>query len=253
MSSLNQTLLNLGFDQSEIDLYQASLKNGPQTAEELSVLTALSKIKTLAALSALLEKGLMSSVDRDQNKYFSAEHPDRLVEYARLNAQSALIAIKEIEKEKAVLEAGMSDEKPTVRFFEGKEGLHQMINEYNQMKDKQAMLIYPIDSVIDIFTDQERVSQREKRLLLNIETESIITTGKNLLDSAPKSDRIYLDQNKFPISSDIEIFDNKVMIASMSYPLHGVIIESQEIANSMRTVFKLAQLGAKQNRIIEKE
>mgnify|MGYP001377386454 CR=1 FL=1 len=44
---------------------------------------------------------------------------------------------------------------------------------------------------------------------------------------------------------DIEIYDNKVMIASWKEKL-GIIIESQEISDAMKKIFELAWLGAKQ-------
>jgi len=48
------------------------------------------------------------------------------------------------------------------------------------------------------------------------------------------------------VPTDIEIYNNKVMIASWKEKL-GIIIESQEIATTLRSVFKLALTEAKKH------
>jgi hypothetical protein len=48
----------------------------------------------------------------------------------------------------------------------------------------------------------------------------------------------------FPVPADIEIYNNKVMIASWKEKL-GIIIESEEIATTLRSVFKLALTEAR--------
>ena len=56
---------------------------------------------------------------------------------------------------------------------------------------------------------------------------------------------ILLPKDKFPFSNEINIFGNKLFIASYR-DLLAVIIESEEIVRTQRTIFELAWLGAKQ-------
>ena len=51
-------------------------------------------------------------------------------------------------------------------------------------------------------------------------------------------------KDKFDITPDIEIYDNKVTIASWREKL-GIIIESAEVAHAMKKVFELAFAEAK--------
>jgi hypothetical protein len=64
-------------------------------------------------------------------------------------------------------------------------------------------------------------------------------------DSQELRETVLVDQARFPFKNEINIFGNKVMIASY-HDLMGVIIESQEIATTQRSIFELAWLGAKQ-------
>lgn len=52
-----------------------------------------------------------------------------------------------------------------------------------------------------------------------------------------------VDKERFPFKNEINIFGNKIMIASYR-DLMGVIIESKEIADTQRAIFELAWLGA---------
>ena len=63
-------------------------------------------------------------------------------------------------------------------------------------------------------------------------------------DKAEYRETFLVPQDKFSLPTDIEIYGNKVMFASWREKL-GVIIESQEIATTLRSVFKLALEEAK--------
>jgi len=54
---------------------------------------------------------------------------------------------------------------------------------------------------------------------------------------------ILVPENQFRFSPEINIYDNKVMIASWREKL-GIIIESAEIADAMKKIFELSWLGA---------
>ena len=55
---------------------------------------------------------------------------------------------------------------------------------------------------------------------------------------------VLVPKDKYCFSPEINIYDNKVMIASWREKL-GIIIESEEIADAMKKIYELAWLGAK--------
>ena len=50
----------------------------------------------------------------------------------------------------------------------------------------------------------------------------------------------FVPKEKFPFSSDIAIYDNKVAISSLKGKLIGVIIESDSITKTLKSLFYLA-------------
>ena len=66
----------------------------------------------------------------------------------------------------------------------------------------------------------------------------------HLHDEAEKRETVFVPASTYNFSPEINIYDNKVMIASWREKL-GIIIESQEIADAMKKTYDLAWIGAK--------
>ena len=65
------------------------------------------------------------------------------------------------------------------------------------------------------------------------------------MEATPKlTIRRFIPKDKFPLSSSIIIYDNKVGIVSLKGKLIGVIIENKEISNTLRSIFNIAWDGA---------
>ena len=63
-------------------------------------------------------------------------------------------------------------------------------------------------------------------------------------DLAEKREMALIPKDKYNFSPEINIYDNKVMIASWKEQL-GIIIESKEIADAMKKIYELAWAEAK--------
>lgn len=67
-------------------------------------------------------------------------------------------------------------------------------------------------------------------------------------DKKEKRELAIVDKKEYPIPTEIDVYNNKVMIASWREKL-GVIIESQEIADTLKTIFKLAYKEASKRKV----
>ena len=63
-------------------------------------------------------------------------------------------------------------------------------------------------------------------------------------DKEEKREIAFVPKDKYYFSPEINIYDNKVMIASWREKL-GIIIESAEIADAMKKIYELAWSEAK--------
>jgi hypothetical protein len=63
-------------------------------------------------------------------------------------------------------------------------------------------------------------------------------------DAEEARESLLVPESEYSFHPEINVFDNKVTIASLREKL-GIIIESAEIADAMKKIFELAWLGAK--------
>lgn len=242
--TLDSALHLLQFSKSEIVLYKQALQLGIASKEELITITGQSKLTFEASANALIEKSLLTKVQTNATFQYSAEKPEKLVAYAKDYLQSIQSAISTVEDQQPVLEGSMADEKPIVRFFEGKQGLKSMLNEFNQMQGDEALLFYSPENVHEIFSEEELANQQTKFIQKKISARSICFSHNPELRSTENVEKFFVDKTEFPFDLDLEVYDNKVAIASLGEQKHGVIIESESIARAFKQIHKLAELGA---------
>lgn len=197
-------------------------------------------------LQTLEKKGLVSETKTGRDVRYNAEPPERLETYIEQQKASLedkkrvlkdyLPQIKSLQRE--------SGERPVVRFFEGKEGVVSTNNElfklYDEPKrDNDVYLIYPLDLVERIFSEEDLIPIREKRKKQNVKAHSIYTSKKGARKSSQLSERIIIDEKKYPVFSDITIYGDYTRIAILGKHISGVVIKSNEVAETLRSLFKL--------------
>lgn len=244
-----EQLQKLGLSAKESALYLAALELGPGTAQELAQKTGLRRPTVYFTIEQLKKRGLMSSFEKGKKTFFAAESPQNLE--TLLNAER-----KTIEEGERVLTSllpqlsGMFDatgERPRVRFFEGKEGLKAMQEDFLRTRDKKIENFFSYDNVTSVFTLEEQSAYRKRRVAKKITGRGIYTRKEGpLKEGIEMADIRWVPADTFSFSSDIVIYGSKVAMTSLKGKLMGVIIESKEIAETMRGIFELAWEGAAQ-------
>ncbi|MBI2109036.1 MAG: hypothetical protein HYT93_02530 [Parcubacteria group bacterium] len=247
-------LQEFGLSENEARVYLASLEIGKATAEEISKHAGVKRPTTYVQIESLMQKGLLSSFDEGKKTYFAAESPEHLERIIIAKKTETARKEKELEKllpdlKKIFEHAGV---RPRVRFFEGKEGLLTIREEMLKAKNKEWFIIYSHDALSAVFSDKERDAYSKKRIANNIHSKIIYTnkegkfTNEDIKLTQKLTERKYFPQEKLNLSSDMIIFDNKVVLMALKEKLFGVIIESDEITKSMKSVFAVVwEVGEK--------
>lgn len=243
-------LTALGLSEKEAQVYLSLLELGKDTVQHISNKSGVNRATTYFILDSLLKQGLASTFEQGKKTFYSAEPPEELIkiiekEEAELKRKNKLF--QELLPElKSIY--NLAEEKPTVRFFEGKEGLKAMQDHFLLSKATVLHEIYPVDSLESAFTKEELDAQKNQRIERKIESKVLTATAHQdqLAKGHAQADpnRPMIDAETFPITADIGIYDSIVSIASLEGKLYGVMIESKEIADSLRSVFELALIGA---------
>lgn len=246
--TMEKELQQLGLSDKESKTYLASLELGSSPVQKIARKSGLKRPTTYFAIESLIKKGLMTSFEKGKKRYFVAESPERLVSLIALQQKKA----RALEEDLRKVLPGLNDifnltgERPKVRFFEGKEGLRAIQDDFLKTEDKNIENIYPRDDFIKVFSEAERKEYVAKLRKKKIKVRTIYTSQNkpDKLVPNPYAERKFAAYEKFPFSADITIYGDKVAIGTFKGKLVGVIIESKEISETLRLVFDLAWKSA---------
>jgi sugar-specific transcriptional regulator TrmB len=245
---LEKDLQEIGLQDKEAKVYLAALELGQSTVQKIAQKAEIKRPTTYFIIEGLMSRGLVSSFYQGKKQYFVAENPERLMEMLEKEKQE--IGLRQ-ERFKALLPQLASinnrhKDKPVVKYYEGKDGIMSMVEEYMKAsRGQEAYLAYSRDVVDAVFKPEELEAINRHRLDNKIRTRAIYSWKKGDLPSDQDSDKVKVSDGAFPFSCDIAIYTDKVRIASLKDRLVGVLIEDKEIAKTLQSIFKLARLGAK--------
>lgn len=247
-------LKKIGLSENESRAYLALLELGPATAQEISKKSGIKRATTYVQLETLTKLGLVTSFEKaPKNKnganktFFRIEDPEHLakiIEREQKLASERDRALKEILPELGRLYLS-SGERPRVRFFEGIEGVKTMLKETFKIKpeEKEVVAIISLDEFLELFPQlsDEYTPERVRR---GIKSRVIYTSSHGPIlkefDAKLLRESRFLLKEKLPFASDINVYGNEVAISVVkgTRPF-GVILESKEIADSVRALFNL--------------
>lgn len=251
-------LKKLGLSDKEAKIYLTSLQRGPETAPTLAKQAEIVRPTTYVVIDGLVKKGLMSSVTKGNKIYYTAESPEHLLSLLRIQKQE--LEEKEREFKRFLPElnslANLSGEKPKVRVFEGKEGLKSIRELVFKTKVSEIYGFVPVDDLFALFSEKEHTEEISKRRAeRKIKSQVFYTSNKK--ESLSDSDKDFLRDSKyvnnkvFPIKAGVDIYGDKVGIYTFKNEIFGILIENKDIAETMKSIFKMLWKNTKHKKVIE--
>lgn len=247
---IEKDLQKIGLTEKEARVYLACLELGQSTVQQIANKSKVNRATTYVILDALQEKKVISTVEEGTKRLFVANGPYALRNVIRRQQEV-------IERKKKRLKSIFTNLKKVhntlpnrarVRFYEGKEGLQSIREQFLEIKGKDLYAFYSQDEVRNVFTKEDREAYTKRRR----ELKNFYHTIYNPSDKVPAlagsdefTNRYAVPKDKFPFPCDITIYDDYLSIAILSGYPSGIVIESESIANTFRSIFKLAEKAAK--------
>lgn len=235
-----QNLKQLGLDEKSAKLYLAALELGPSPIAKLAKKSGIKRTTIYYFIDDLIAKNLLTSNISGKRKLFAATSPDNL----------SLIVEKQKELvQKMVPEMfalfNKSPQKPKVSFYEGIDGLKTVFMDALDQPPKSDILYFThYGQVYNALTEKFVNDFVTKRLKNDISTKAIATGEGNAVritkfNKKEKRRIITLPEEIFSTSIDMRMYQNKVAIMSFGDEKVGMIIESKQIADTLKSVFNL--------------
>lgn len=240
-----KVLEELGLTSPEAKVYLALLETGPSSVLALSRRTELKRPTLYLILDSLSRRGLVSLVPGENKRLYLALSPEFLAEEL---ARKTKLITKALPGLTAHYQTHTG--RPSVIVTESRDGILGVYRDIaaNREKNKEVLSFFSIDAIppefeetYDIFINMYRQGKIHGR-------EIVYTTNpnhrylKNLKTCRNYEVRYTTDKNKF--LNDSFIYGNKVAFASFQKRF-ALIVESSDIADSLRSLFNLAWQNAR--------
>lgn len=229
-------LTNLGLTEGEAKVYLALLKSGSSTVGPIVKEAKVAYSNIYEILDRLLEKGLVSFIIKEKTRYYQAAPPSQLTEYlekkeSQLTEEKSSLKklIPELEKLQE------STQQQQAEIFLGLKGMktafERMVQEYQQ--SKQEYLFFYIAE--EGFEQADEFFARMYPKFKSIPAKGI-TNIKYKQSKFIKQTHFKIKYVNFPIPSNIDIINDKVLLTSWQQPL-AILVTSKGIAGKFRAYF----------------
>lgn len=249
-----QELKKLGLKDKEAAVYLASLELGPAPVQNIARKAKVVRATTYVILEDLMQKGLITNYKEGKKTLFSAQPPlqlNRLLEKQEEEIREKKEDLTHLLPElQAVIKS--STDRPTVRFFEGKEGLHTIRQEivmYSQPGD--VLYNFTPSDYIDAIFPENTTTHYRQRVSRGLQARTIFTTNSESLKkklfakmAEDRTERRFVPPEMYPLGTGTTIFRDRIAMGTYTGKISGIIIENASMADMMRRLFELAWMGA---------
>ncbi len=241
-------LQDFGLSEKEAYVYLAALEIGRATADQLAKHSKIVRSTTYVQLDSLMKMGLMSTYEEGKKTYFAPESPELLKRLLLKQKEEMSTKEQELTSLLPMLlqQFEGAGERPVVRFFPGKEGITATREEVLTTKEKKTYVIFSYDQLSKLYSSKELDEYSNRRKALGIHSKGIFVY-KEYFEKAELDDlteRRFLPPQKLKLTIDISVFDDKIAIRSYEGALFGMIIQSVQMAESIKSIFYFLWMNA---------
>lgn len=235
---IKDELLQIGLSGNEIKTYLASLELGETTIARLAQKSGVKRTTTYLAVESLIKKGFLHILKKKKKVYFYAEDP-RLLQEKALERKHAIDRIVP----QLLSITNLIDKKPKITFYEGVEGLKDVLRDTLRYPDKE-MLAWVSEEAFSALDQEfinyyvpERVNKKIFVRAIAPDTPEI-RAYKEIEEKSLRKTKI-ANNDLFPIKVEIDLYGtNKIGIMAWEEKI-GLIIESDKIYTTLRSIFEM--------------
>ena len=251
MENLHVKLISLGLSKEEAKIYLCCLEFGDQAVSSISRITSIGRVNCYHHIDKLVEKGLLSSYQKNGVKIFVSENPKIFIN----REQEKLNIAEEILPELLSL-SPKGIKKPKIQFFEWEKGIKNIFERFLQSETKEIVSFSNFEKLATFFDDnsfleihfKERFERGIKTRFISPRTEQAEDFTHKFFDKHlwwKLAEVFLISPKEFYFDSEITIFDDSISIINLNKknPV-WVLIENKELYQTQKAIFDLAWLWA---------
>lgn len=244
---LIREIVRLGFSDKEAAVYVALLRLGNACAPEIAEAAGLSRPTTHDTLEHLGRAGLATAYVEQEQRKFSAEPPERLLNVLHMQRREVSlredIASRLLPRLVAVSTSNTA--KPKIRYIEGIDGLRNMQREYECVEGDIIQLVgYDAYHAVEdrsMTSAHHDALNREGRNRIR----SLFVTEKAVPTSGPANvEYRRISPSVINVQGEVTVWQDRVILFSYANGIIAIEIASKTIADTVRGILELAWFAA---------
>jgi sugar-specific transcriptional regulator TrmB len=249
LDKVKSALRRLDLSDNEQNVYLSLLSSGATTARVLSSRTGITRPSVYDQLKTLRELNLVVELEVENKTHFAAadtKHLNALLEdkIDRLEQSRDFL-----EEALPSLRDSLSTVDPKIRFFEGEEGVKQLLKDIMWHGNTTIQVYWPEETMRTLFDrkflewfDARRATR--KLTVHSLWPHATHKSGMDLFNTLPEDVQKKMPNCDTPKMAYI-IYDKKVSFISSSAEAFGYIVESTEFSTLQRMGFEVFWNNAK--------
>ena len=245
MSNLIQAIQNLGLSENESRIYLALLELGRAGVAAIAAKAEVKRTSCYVILDELIRKGLVSTTQTAGRVQYAAEPPETLLRLGRERVNQFDALLPEL---KSLF--NLSDNKPRIRFYEGKESYVAICEDSLARSGKEIWLVSNLDNLQQIITKEyddtvyipTRMQAGKKLLMATFKSPSM--DAYRAKDAEQLREIRYLPDN-MKFNASMFIYGDTISLISSEKELIGLIIDSAPLAAMAKAMFQASWQLAK--------
>ena len=230
-------------------MYLACLQLGGGYVSIIAKRAEVERTNCYYILKTLSTKGLIGTASKGSVRYYVPEPPKKLLSEAQVRLQ----LVERLVPVLSSLQNTAGGKAPKIRYYDDAESVRTLF--LQGTKSSSEVLRYTNTRQLESKFGPLLRDYGKKLALRNVRTRIVSSYGKDssafLEKYFPKdyarthAQLLYVNPREFLMENDVSIFDSTVSIISLQAAENfGIVIESQVYADTSRTIFNLAWLGA---------
>ncbi|MDO8626720.1 MAG: helix-turn-helix domain-containing protein [Candidatus Magasanikbacteria bacterium] len=226
-------LEKFGLEEKEARVYLALLELGMEKVQAIAKRARLKRPTTYVILGQLYARNYVVKTFKNKKLYFSAERPETLINSLKEKEEALVEVLPTI---KALM--GSSKIRPKIKIYEGKGGIRQV---YDEIYESSAADFF--GSIKNLSSEFSGLTEKLIKIIRSQDNHvrDLITNDPQDIDFASAATGRNYESRLIPKEVDFftdgAVYDNRVAILAIKKELFAVVIESEEIASTFRSIF----------------
>ncbi len=235
--SITTALEEIGLDNRSQRTYLALMELGVASVQTLAKQAGLERTGVYGILRALAELGLVSESTLGKKRAFTAESPLKLLAIQRRRTDALTAVMPELQSH-----WNTTDLRPKQRLYEGAEGMRTVLEDTLTVRSKELLGILSAKDLFHAVGERWFEGYTKKRIDTGLKLRVVRSKEREVGKRWPSGKQFNRELRWSPESlvftTTIYVYDNKVAILSTKRENFGLIIESDEYAQTQRLLFE---------------